>query len=54
MERFVWIFESNNIEYLLSDREFVGDKWQESSNRLNIEYYIRVCGNCWVEKPANG
>lgn len=54
MERFVWLFGSNNIECLLADREFVGDKWLEYLNRLNIEYHIRIRENFWVEKPAGG
>jgi hypothetical protein len=54
MERFIRLFGSSGIECLLADREFIGDKWLEYLNRLNIEYHIRIRENFWVEKPANG
>jgi len=54
MERFIWLFGSDNIECLLADREFIGYKWLEYLNKLNIEYYIRIRENFWVEIPGNG
>ncbi|NMD02776.1 MAG: IS4 family transposase [Bacteroidales bacterium] len=54
MERFIWLFGSDNIECLLADREFIGYKWLEYLNKLNIEYHIRIRENFWVEIPGNG
>lgn len=54
MDRFVRLFGSDSIDCLLADREYVGDTWLEYLNRLNIEYYIRIRENFWVEIPSNG
>jgi len=54
MDRFIRLFGSDSIECLLADREFVGDKWLEYLNRLDIEYHIRIRENFWVEKQDNG
>lgn len=54
MDRFIRLFGSSSIECLLADREFIGDKWLEYLNRLNIEYHIRIRENFWVEIPRNG
>ena len=54
MDRFIRLFGSSGIECLLADREFIGDKWLEYLNRLNIEYHIRIRENFWVEIPRNG
>ena len=54
MERFIWLFGSDNIECLLADREFIGYKWLEYLNKLNIEYHIRIREKFWVEIPGNG
>jgi hypothetical protein len=54
MDRFIRLFGSGSIECLLADREFVGDKWLEHLNKLNIEYHIRIRENFWVEIPGNG
>jgi hypothetical protein len=53
MERFVRLFGSESIECLLADREFVGDKWLEYLNKLNIEYHIRIRENFWIEILGN-
>jgi hypothetical protein len=47
MERFIRLFGSQSIEYLLADREFVGDKWLEYLNRLtiNMEGGPKACLN---------
>jgi hypothetical protein len=39
----VW---EGNIDCLLADREFVGDKWMEFfKTKLGIRYYIKVRNN---------
>lgn len=54
MDRFISLFGVKSIECLLADREFIGDKWLEYLNKLNIEYHIRIRENFWVEIPRNG
>ncbi|MDD2813276.1 MAG: IS4 family transposase [Bacteroidales bacterium] len=54
MNRFIRLFGAGNIECLLADREFVGDKWLEFLNISGIEYHIRIRGNFWVEMPRSG
>ncbi|HOU01025.1 MAG TPA: hypothetical protein PK719_00995 [Bacteroidales bacterium] len=54
MTRFVRLFGRGSIECLLADREFVGDKWLEYFNKIQIEYHIRIRDNFRVERPANG
>jgi hypothetical protein len=54
MDRFIRLFGSGSIECLLADREFIGDKWFEYLNKLNIEYHIRIRENFRVEIPRNG
>ncbi|MGB4291450.1 MAG: hypothetical protein WBJ37_01025 [Bacteroidales bacterium] len=54
MDRFIRLFGADNIKCLLADREFIGDKWLEYLNKLNIEYHIRIRENFWVEIPRNG
>ena len=45
LDHFIRLFGADNIECLLADREFIGDKWLEYLNRLNIEYHIRIREN---------
>jgi len=54
MNRFISLFGTDNIECLLADREFIGHKWLEYLNKLNIKYHIRIRENFWVEIPGNG
>ena len=54
MGRFIRLFWIGSIECLLADREFIGDKWLEYLNKLNIEYHIRIRVNFWVEILRNG
>jgi len=54
INRFIRLFGSDNIECLLADREFVGASWLEYLNKLDIEYYIRIRENFWIEIPGNG
>lgn len=54
MNRFITLLGADSIDSLLADREFVGDRWLEYLNKLNIEYHTRIRENVWGEIPGNG
>ncbi|MDO1451997.1 IS4 family transposase [Rhodocytophaga aerolata] len=45
---YVRLFGSETIDYLMADREFVGDAWFGFLAKLNIRYCIRLRANFWI------
>lgn len=45
IKQYIEWFGKENIDCLLADREFVGDKWTEFLNENRIRYYIRIRNN---------
>lgn len=45
IKKYIEQFGKENIDCLLADREFVGDKWMEFLNENRIRYYIRIRNN---------
>lgn len=45
IKQYIEWFGKENIDCLLADREFVGDKWMEFLNENKIRYYIRIRNN---------
>jgi len=54
IDRFIELFGLDNIDCLLADREFVGQKWLSYLNFNRIRYHIRIRENFWVVIPRNG
>ena len=51
INRFIKLFGRERIEYLVADREFVGEKWIAYLNDNRIQYYIRIRNNFNVFIP---
>jgi hypothetical protein len=51
INRFIKLFGRERIEYLVADREFVGQKWIACLNENSIRYYIRIRNNFNVFIP---
>lgn len=51
IERFINLFGRDCIESLSADREFVGHKWLDYLNGMQIKYYIRIRNNFKVFMP---
>jgi hypothetical protein len=45
IKQYIEWFGKENIDCLLADREFVGDKWMGFLNENKIRYYIRIRNN---------
>lgn len=54
LERYINLFGFEDIDCLLADREFIGDKWIGFLNDYKIRYYIRIRENFKVYIPRNG
>jgi len=54
IDRYIKLFGRETIDYLLADREFVGERWIEYLNGQKIRYYIRIRENFYIENPRNG
>lgn len=54
MEHYINLFGFEDIDCLLADREFIGDKWIGFLNAYKIRYYIRIRENFKVYVPRNG
>lgn len=54
IDRFIKLFGKSCIESLVSDREFVGEKWLEYLNQEGIPYHLRIRENFWVKDPRTG
>jgi hypothetical protein len=51
VNRFIYLFGKENIDCIVADREFVGEKWIQYLNEQNIKYYIRIRNNFKVFIP---
>jgi len=54
MEKYNDLFGFDTIDYLVADREFIGEKWLEYLNRNQIKYHIRIRENFHVLKTKDG
>ena len=54
MNHFIKLFGKESINYLVADREFVGEHWINYLNLNRIEYHIRIRENFWVLNPKTG
>lgn len=54
MERFISLFGRTNIDCLVADREFVGQKWIAYLINNKIRYHIRIRNNFIVKDPRKG
>ena len=53
MERYIRLFGLKTIDYLLADREFVGEKWIAYLNRRKIRYHLRIRENFIIVDPRD-
>jgi hypothetical protein len=51
IQRFIRLFGKECIDYIIADREFVGEQWIGYLNRENLRYYIRIRNNFKVFLP---
>ena len=51
INRYIKLFGKETINYLVADREFVGEHWVKYLNFNRIEYHIRIRNNFWVLNP---
>lgn len=51
VNRFIKLFGKQGIEFIVADREFVGEQWLDYLNRNKIRYYIRIRNNFKVFLP---
>jgi hypothetical protein len=54
MEKYNALFGFESIDYLVADREFIGEKWLDYLNLNQIKYHIRIRDNFKVYKTKNG
>ena len=54
INRYIELFGRETIEYLVADREFIGEDWIEYLNGQGIEYHIRARENFWACNPKTG
>ncbi len=54
MERYNRLFGFETIDYLVADREFIGERWLDYLNRNEIKYHIRIRENFHVYKSKIG
>lgn len=50
MEKYNELFGFESIDYLVADREFIGEKWLEYLNLNRIKYHIRIRDNFKIYK----
>lgn len=51
VNRYIKLFGKQTINYLVADREFVGEHWIKYLNFNRIEYHIRIRNNFWAVNP---
>ena len=51
VNHYIRLFGKQTIQYLVADREFVGEHWIDYLNFNRIEYHIRIRDNFWVLNP---
>lgn len=54
MEKYNQLFGFETIDYLVADREFIGERWLDYLNLNQIKYHIRIRENFHVYKSKNG
>lgn len=54
MNHFIKLFGKESINYLVADREFIGEHWIDYLNFNHIQYHIRIRDNFWVLNPKTG
>ena len=54
MEKYKQLFGFETIDYLVADREFIGERWLDYLNLNEIKYHIRIRENFHVYKTKNG
>lgn len=54
MNKYNELFGFDSIDYLVADREFIGQDWLDFLNRNNITYHIRIRENFDVIIPRSG
>lgn len=50
MEKYNSLFGFETVDYLVADREFIGEKWLAYLNRNHIKYHIRIRDNFKIYK----
>lgn len=53
MEKYNTLFGFETIDYLVADREFIGEKWLDYLNQNRIKYHIRIRDNFKIYKTKN-
>lgn len=53
MEKYNELFGFETIDYLVADREFIGERWLDYLNLNEIKYHIRIRENFHVYKTKN-
>lgn len=53
MEKYNSLFGFETIDYLVADREFIGENWLEYLNQNHITYHIRIRDNFKIYKTKN-
>lgn len=53
LEKYQQLFGFETIDYLVADREFIGEKWLEYLNQNQITYHIRIRDNFKIYKTKN-
>lgn len=51
--RFVTELGAERIEYLLADREFIGEDWFQYLIQAGINFVVRIKSNMWMEADGN-
>ena len=54
MQRFIWLFGAQAIEFVTADREFIGDMWWQFLIDHQIHFFIRLRENMKVYIPHKG
>ena len=53
IDRFIRLFGSDCIDFLVADREFVGKEWVGYLNNMHIRYCLRIRQNFWIRNPKS-
>lgn len=54
MEKYDTLFGFETVDYLVADREFIGEDWLAYLNRKQIRYHIRIRDNFKIFKTRSG
>ncbi|HEU0226338.1 MAG TPA: IS4 family transposase, partial [Arachidicoccus soli] len=54
IKRFIHLFGKDCIDFIVADREFVGEEWIGYLNRERLRYHIRMRNNFKVYLPRKG